>query len=222
VLGLPLPEAAAPCDLSELARPLVRAVRERQPQGPYFLAGWCAYGRIAYEVAQQLQDQGQEVAMVVLINSPAPGQRRRATSISGRWRHIRFETRYHLASLSELRPREVLAYILERLLRIIRLGFTGAGGVEALTGNKRLLRQIVATPHGPVPYAGRVIVFRSRLFSQRGNRASTGWGAVAANNLELVDVPGDHVTMFLEPNVDVLARELNQRLRQCHRHDPQQ
>jgi thioesterase domain-containing protein len=216
VLGLPLPDPPSPFDLSEFVRPLVRAVCERQPQGPYFLGGWCAYGRVAYEVAGQLKDQGHEVAMVVLIDSPGPGPRLHGSRKRPAWHRVGWETRYHVASLSQLRRTEALVYVFERLLRVIRLGLGGAGGAEAIMGSKRLLRQIVSTPPGPVPYAGRVIIFRSKPSSELGDQAARVWGAVAGNNVEVVDVPGNHLTMLLEPNVDVLARELGRRLRAYH------
>jgi len=218
VLGLPLPEAPAACGLSELARPLVRAVRERQPEGPYFLAGWCAYGRIAHEIAQQLQEQGEEVAMVVLIDSAAPGHRRRRGRTLSVWRRFGWEVRYHVASLSQLRPAEALVYMFERSLKVIRPGRGSAGGSEAMMGNRRLLRQIAATPYGPVPYSGRAVVFRGKGRRPVGDRL--GWDAMAGDNLEIVDVPGTHLTMFLEPHVEVLARELDRRLRRCQRPEP--
>jgi len=43
-------------------------VRQVQPHGPYCIAGFCAGGRVAYEMAQRLRADGEEVAFVGMIN----------------------------------------------------------------------------------------------------------------------------------------------------------
>ena len=59
------------------------------------------------------------------------------------------------------------------------------------------------------PYAGRLTLFRTA-----GRRTeptadpSYGWAGVARDGLTLHTVPGDHLSMFLEPNVEVLADKL--------------
>jgi thioesterase domain-containing protein len=44
-------------------------VRSVQPRGPYLVGGMCAGGVIAFEIARQLQSQGEEVAMVALLDA---------------------------------------------------------------------------------------------------------------------------------------------------------
>jgi thioesterase domain-containing protein/acyl carrier protein len=64
-------------DLGEdLARPLaqiaaehVQAVRAVQPEGPYHLLGWSFGGSVVYEMAVQLERDGQQVAFVGLLDS---------------------------------------------------------------------------------------------------------------------------------------------------------
>jgi thioesterase domain-containing protein len=47
----------------------VGKVRAVQPRGPYLLGGMCAGGVIAFEMARQLQSQGERVAMVALLDA---------------------------------------------------------------------------------------------------------------------------------------------------------
>ncbi len=49
----------------------VRALRERQPDGPYWIAGYSSAGAFAIEVAQQLVEAGQTVARLFLIDTLA-------------------------------------------------------------------------------------------------------------------------------------------------------
>ena len=55
-------------------------LRTVQPQGPYCLGGFCSGGLIAFEMAQQLQAQDQQVAALVLI-APARLQSRSGQSL---------------------------------------------------------------------------------------------------------------------------------------------
>ncbi len=54
--------------MADIAAYHVETIREIQPQGPYYLGGWSAAGLVAYEIAQQLHSQGQEVALLVLFD----------------------------------------------------------------------------------------------------------------------------------------------------------
>ncbi len=63
---------AAEARIETLAEEYIAAIRTVQPQGPYLLGGFCMGGIIAYEMAQQLREAGQEVALVTLISSMKP------------------------------------------------------------------------------------------------------------------------------------------------------
>ena len=47
-----------------------KEIRQRQPEGPYFLGGWSAGGYYSFEVAKYLVRIGERVAKLVLIDSP--------------------------------------------------------------------------------------------------------------------------------------------------------
>ena len=47
----------------------VKEIRKVQSYGPYFLGGYCGGGTIAYEAAQQLQADGEEVALLALFDT---------------------------------------------------------------------------------------------------------------------------------------------------------
>ncbi|MEL6160846.1 MAG: amino acid adenylation domain-containing protein [Cyanobacteria bacterium J06554_11] len=48
-----------------------------QPHGPYILGGLCIGGRLAFEIALQLQEQGEVVALVAMIDSVGKGVKKR-------------------------------------------------------------------------------------------------------------------------------------------------
>ncbi|WP_459955632.1 non-ribosomal peptide synthetase [Nocardia sp. IFM 10818] len=59
----------APDSIAAYAERYVREIRRAQPAGPYRLLGWSLGGRIAYEVAVRLQEQGAQVRLLALMDS---------------------------------------------------------------------------------------------------------------------------------------------------------
>ena len=55
-----------------MAADYVKELREFQPEGPYLLAGNCIGGVAAFEMAQQLRAQGQNVALTALLDTECP------------------------------------------------------------------------------------------------------------------------------------------------------
>ncbi|GAB7355309.1 hypothetical protein MBLNU459_g5843t1 [Dothideomycetes sp. NU459] len=76
VYGLNCPYMRNPeemkCRLDELTAPYLAEIRRRQPRGPYYLGGWSAGGICAYDAAQELSRAGEEVARLLLLDSPFP------------------------------------------------------------------------------------------------------------------------------------------------------
>src|SRR5439155_12857460 len=61
--------------LEDLAGRYAAALAVRQPRGPYLLAGWSFGGVVAWETARRLEESGEEVALLVLVDArpPSPG-----------------------------------------------------------------------------------------------------------------------------------------------------
>lgn len=53
----------------ELASEYVRLMREYQPHGPYQILGWSFGGNVAHAMAAQLQNAGEEVSLLALLDS---------------------------------------------------------------------------------------------------------------------------------------------------------
>lgn len=59
-----------PASIEEMAADRLRELRRLQPEGPYLLAGHCNGGLVAFEMAHQLRNGGQRVALVAVIAPP--------------------------------------------------------------------------------------------------------------------------------------------------------
>jgi len=68
--------------IKDMATFYVEMVRKRQSRGPYFLGGMCAGGVIAYEMANQLIEQGETVGFVAILDAATPQATRRTGRIT--------------------------------------------------------------------------------------------------------------------------------------------
>jgi len=66
------PHEMAGQDLQRILGSYIVSLRRHQPHGPYHLGGWSAGGILAYAIAQRLIADGESVATLQLIDSPAP------------------------------------------------------------------------------------------------------------------------------------------------------
>jgi thioesterase domain-containing protein/acyl carrier protein len=196
----------APQSLEAIAAHQVEIIREAQVTGPYFLGGWSDAGILAYEVAQQLQNQGQRVALLVLFDVENPTYSETVLKsplarfdAAGQWIKINWDL------FRNSKPSDVLRRIREGLT-YRKAWFEGrirsSTGLQIGDASESALG-LAAARYRPQSYNGRLVLF------QRSARPTYydpefGWGHLV-NRLEIQEVPGDHKDMFLEPNVQILA-----------------
>ncbi|KAA6474872.1 amino acid adenylation domain-containing protein [Bacillus swezeyi] len=58
-----------PQTLDEMAADYIRHIRTIQPAGPYRLLGWSLGGNVVHAIATQLQEQGEEVSLLVMLDA---------------------------------------------------------------------------------------------------------------------------------------------------------
>ena len=62
--------------LRDMARDYLDQIRALQPEGPYFLAGYCIAGRVAMEVGRMIREEGDEVGLLAVVESaPIPANK---------------------------------------------------------------------------------------------------------------------------------------------------
>ncbi|WP_432832392.1 amino acid adenylation domain-containing protein [Dactylosporangium sp. CA-092794] len=75
-------KADLPGSVREMADDYIEQIRAVQPSGPYQLLGWSFGGAVAHQIAVLLQEAGEPVAMLALLDSyPAHGQESSSTEI---------------------------------------------------------------------------------------------------------------------------------------------
>lgn len=76
VCGLNSPILYSTCeiqlDMEVIVTMMVQVIREKQPHGPYLLGGWSAGGLYAVEATRKLLQLGEQVDILIIIDSPCP------------------------------------------------------------------------------------------------------------------------------------------------------
>jgi thioesterase domain-containing protein len=207
-----------PYSLRCIAEQFAKAIRERRPQGPYMLGGWCAHGVLALETAQILREQGQDIALLVLLETINPEnlrrQRRLVQTLATLQRKLNlfgFEYKY-LRSLGENHAKQ---YVSKRFASNVKSPHTGVRPSRSAKENQQKRStplEILYTAVGnylPRPYDSPVLLIRTHrgVFGVRGDR-DLGWGKTLGK-LEICETGGNHYTMYVEPNVEGLVQKVS-------------
>jgi amino acid adenylation domain-containing protein len=204
--------------VEEMAAHYIQEIHEVQPHGPYFLGGYCFGGKVAFEMAQQLRGQGEEVALVALIDAFAPGYR---TLLPWGLRRVA-QIRHHWRNFGNCNGKEKLDYVLEKVAiaqaRWQKLGKTIAARVVLSFGRSlpQALQETMqkreprARAYSPRVYPGRITVF-APTESHSGYfrfESHLGWKGLAGGGLEIHPIPGRVTSIIVEPYVKELATQL--------------
>jgi amino acid adenylation domain-containing protein len=214
VIGMHLPFRYLPVvdrrpTVPEMAAGYLKLIRQRQPHGPYHLAGLCFGGIVAYEAARQLEAQGEEIALVAVFDGMLPSavrinQRRRLRTFLG-------------AALRDPRRipailRQKIAWIvaratwLQKLRRLLPAGNSSQAIDVAIDGAEADadVARFAATVGG---IAGRLLVVRAVAESQptwMELAPHLGWRGLA-EHLITRDVAATHIDLLREPHVRKVA-----------------
>lgn len=205
---------APPNRVEELAAYYIKEMQTFQPHGPYFLLGVSFGGTVAFEMARQLHDLGEKVALLGLLDTYGPAT---------------------FTNLSEINKSQ-------RAMKVLRLTpgvFINKaksnlnGKIEALTDIQwRILCKLYRALGRPLPiylenfshaelnnealshyvagvYPGRASIFKAvESAAAFGADRELGWGDVVKGGIEVYDIPSDHLGMLKEPHVRVLGEKL--------------
>ncbi|HEY2838917.1 MAG TPA: condensation domain-containing protein [Pirellulales bacterium] len=202
--------------IEAMAAHYVRAMKTVQAAGPYRVCGWSTGGIIAFEIARQLRDAGEEVGFVGLFDAgiPRAGQNFGEADIAPML-GMMFpgEDPEQLRALQSLPVAEQLEYFRGRA-ELAQLLVAGAGAAQA----QRIFEVFQANMQAAVQYQPAPIDVKLTLFRAAEDATPMhadpllGWGDWA--EVEVIPTIGSHLTMFQSPAVEELARLLDARLEQ--------
>jgi thioesterase domain-containing protein len=202
-------------DFVAAATDYIAEMRQVQPQGPYLLGGFSGGGLIAWEIARQLEAAGETVPLVVLLDTPIPLRPNLSRKDKA------------LIKLAELRAKGP-SYLLEWARARAEWKRLQAAGPQVQEDTAFHNAAIESAFRAALPRydmavrSGGTVLFRPPLDRHwqvsNGQWVSAAKEYVFADNdltsfapaLQVEEVPGDHDSMVLEPNVRVLAAKMRQ------------
>jgi thioesterase domain-containing protein len=232
--GLPA-EEGEPNSLTtveQLAERLVRILRDFQPSGPYSLAGWSFGGLLAYEMALQLTKVGESVNFLGLFDTTCartiyPSQGNTRVDLDDQallFAYLRdlglHENRddQSLAALFTLSKEMDFESLVQHCKNTSLLSgyFLHKSAAQIRIQLRRQQTYFTASSN----YIARPVgvplhLFRARESGKFGSALgpSLGWSSIlAADQLRITIVPGNHHSMLRSPNIGMLAREFSQSL----------
>ncbi len=231
-----LPPLVRPGELltiEQRARQQLTVLRSAVPRGPYYLAGFCTGGLVAFEMARQLAAAGEQVPMLAVLDASPAAPELRAVwagvecasvllglSHAQRLRLLR-DARAELNKLAPLRTNDPSRNPLRRLVGTLR---------KAATMSKRQLRLAFAAARNSTepppdrgaaflwaracyrlrPYPGRLTFILAAERSPQRTQTLKLWRAWVAG-IDSHELPGGHhdaITRHIDLFADVLRRAI--------------
>ncbi len=213
--------------VEDMAEFYIKTIQEFQPKGPYQIGGWSFGGVVAFEMAQQLLQQGEEVSLLALLDPWVPillDPNKKIDNLymrgvlsryfGGMFGRTDLVTQDELLGLSS---EEQIEFIIDKAERLEL--FPKEATREQ---NRRFVDVIIGTLKATYsykrrPYPGKVTVFRAQEKHPHGIDPQLVWVEMYVildvADMEVVMVPGNHFTFIKEPNNKVLAERLSEYLK---------
>ncbi len=214
--------------VTEMAADYLREIRRVQPRGPYFLAGECVGGICAHEIACQLEEAGENVALLVLLDTVVPNDTHLKNYLDAEAEKraaeaqqftLRRRIRHHLAQMAGLSLGRKIGYIFQKAMR---------RKPRSATTTPPIGQPVVEQhPRGQKDYP--VTLLRHRLRNFRGtvtllqdeessrSHGSFGWESFSGARLERHVLPGTHLS-YIRENAATAAAKFRELLARAHAH----
>ncbi|NER84248.1 MAG: hypothetical protein F6K42_32880, partial [Leptolyngbya sp. SIO1D8] len=204
--------------IKTMAADYLKEIQSIQPKGPYALLGTCFSNAVCLEIAHQLRKMGESISLLVIVDS------------GGRELGRRIRKPVQIPPMNK------------RLKRFVGLNFKDAKNAirKKITKRFEKLKKkwiiLTETKHARKlremqehlgklyedyywePCQEKVTLIRSSEYNEDPNKNFhlERWSAIALGGLSVYVVPGEHLTLFEEPAVEHLARQLQECLDKAH------
>jgi nonribosomal peptide synthetase DhbF len=207
-VGHDLPYATS---IEAMAADYVKAVQQVQPHGPYHLLGWSFGGIVAYAMACRLQEVGERVALLTIMDSYPSDDERQSDEMTEKklmeelvpmlgldqkiikGKLLDFATVYEAARKAGEIPPDFDEKIARR-------------NMEMLLHNSRLERKFRAGK-----YTGDILFFFADK-KDAGHRLPSAWNCYVAGKIDVHTVHCKHYEMTEPAPLKVIGKILNERL----------
>ncbi len=187
--------------LEEMITPHFDLICSHQLSDPIFLAGYSSYGMVAFEVAHLLRRAGKEVGGVFLFD---------ADMKPSRWAALRVRGLRHARQVMKNGAPYLWKKMRDRRARQKTGGSTRPAADDEISW--RIFQCI--WDHAQRNYSPQILDTPGVLFRAKttiygdihDHDGCLGWRGLFSEGLEVIEVPGDHLTMWVEPHVLALTQ----------------
>jgi non-ribosomal peptide synthetase component F/pimeloyl-ACP methyl ester carboxylesterase len=207
--------------IEDMAALYVKEMRRVQPHGPYFLGGYCMGGTVAYEMAQQLKAQGEEVALLALFDT-VNWSKVRSDALRTKAHFQMQRLIFHARNFLLLNLKDRIRFFKEKVVvlqhrssvwRGMLLGKfmserPGSESDSLLLARMWEVNDRAILTYVPRPYAGTLSDFRPVKQYAKYLGPDMNWDRLALGGQEILTLPVFPAGMLLEPFVKHLAAAL--------------
>jgi len=214
--------AGVSLSIEQLATSHLHQICKVQEHGPYQLIGYSFGGFVAYEMARQLVNRGENVGLLAMVDTVNPlFYRNLSHTEARRFRKTYFADRIRKYSRNLIQGRfdsvgsDASRLIGKKVKWITRKITQTLGQVldRPLSNiNPSLIVEEMSRSYTPKEFRGRLVLFRVQKALDGGSEfdedPSLGWHKYANNGVDVQFVAGGHETVMQMPNVLDLANKL--------------
>ncbi|MEH2088950.1 amino acid adenylation domain-containing protein [Nostoc sp.] len=199
--------------IEQMATHYIQELQTVQPHGPYFLSGWSFGGLVAFEMAQQLSHQGEQITLLALIDTTPPYLSYKEPVDYAFLLVELFKDRLDLCleELRQLEPQEQIIYVEQQAKQknVVIEGFDFEQAPHLLK-IFQINAEALQNYKGEY-YSGSIVLFKA---SETDADLEYHWNELV-EHIETVVVPGNHLNMVLPPHVQTLVQELEKFIEQA-------
>lgn len=183
----------------------INVIQQVQPHGPYYLLGSSFGGDVAYEIAQQLLQQGENVQALIMLDTPGPGhlpQKRNTNKEILDYLLELMGSKLNSSEVEELSDAELISYLvnntdfvpkdfenkMQHILNIFR-------------NNMALLYQYI-----PKPLPLHLTYFKAEEANPHiPYDLEKSWFPLLTKGMKVILIPGNHYSMLVGKNAKEIA-----------------
>jgi acetoacetyl-CoA synthetase len=218
-----LEEDESPCQTIEaMAEYSIARIRTMRPHGPYLLVGYSAGGLVALEMARQFRAAGDEVPLIVLLDTYPSRKiwplrchlevlvRQAARAI---WSLRRYSP-LQMVRDARRRLRSLMGYLAASGVNVLPLPEVPPEGASAASRRVHLATYAAGEAYQPFAYAGKVVFVQPQEVPNLEPRRPASVWRRFLRDFEVCRVPGDHLGM-IEAGAALTAAAISDRVREA-------
>lgn len=206
----------------EMAKDYISEIYSLQHDGPYFLAGYCLGGAIAYEMAQQLKADGKKVAYLGMLETYNIKANCNRIPVYKRY-YSRFQNLvFHLQNTYSIKSNDRKKFLTEKLSiewsrtkikwtiikNRIAQKFNPGKGLKFHHLQIDEVNDKAQAEYDPKTYSGKINLYKPKKDFVGYTDEKFGWGNLALEGIETVILPIYPRGMLIEPYVKILADQM--------------